>query len=182
MNEDSLITFDNLRYYDQKMKAKVSGQLQEKVDKYDYNSHNHDLSACRADLLHTTSTVVDNARTAGFRKCKTVTSANGTVEIDTNVYDMAYLTLSGTVTITLLDTEFDGARADNFYRGSLARHIKIIIKNPTAGSINWPESVVWINDETPTYTSGSNKVDVIDLFTPDGEVWFANIMKSWTLN
>jgi len=176
MNDEKLVTFNNLKYYDSKLRTYITNEGTKKSP----INHSHALYELETDPSHTITTQVDIDRTAGFRKCLQKNYAQGIVQINTNIYDMVYLELSEPVTIELLDINFDPA--EDLNRGSKARHIKIIIKNPSAG-ITWPDNVVWIDENNPpTYTSGNDKVDVVDLFTPDGTVWFANIMKSWTLN
>ena len=178
---DKIVTFENLEAYDQKIKAKMSTELSKKVNTAAYSVHSHALKDIEIDNMHMPTNKVDTDRTAGFRKCLTDNNASGPIQINTNNYDMVYLTLSGAVTIELTNTDFDPSEDANLYRGSKARHIKIIVKNPSAG-ITWPSSVVWIDEKNPpTYTSGNDKIDVIDLFTPDGDIWFANIMQSWSL-
>ena len=178
---DKLLTFENLESYDQQIKTKISQELARKVNKSVYDIHSHELKDLADDTQHKLTNQVDIDRTTGFRRCLTDNNASGPIQINTNNYDMAYLTLSGAISIQLKDVDFDPSEDSNLYRGSKARHIKIIVKNPSAG-ITWPSSVVWINENNPpTYTSGSDKVDVIDLFTPDGDIWFANIMQSWSL-
>lgn len=182
---DSLITFDNLQHYDSEIKKHIANELGDKLDKSVYDNHLNSASHYLSDMIQSDTakytTQAEINRLQGFRRCETMENVSGTVQLMTNNFDMFYLVLSGAVTnMQLIDTATDAAVVNN--NSTLARHIKIIVKNPSAG-INWPSSVVWMNGEAPSYTSGYTNadVDVFDLFTPDGVTWFGHYMQKWTI-
>lgn len=174
---DSLVTFENLQHYDSKIKTKISELVSDRAPAI----HSHELSRIIQSDEYRTTNLADINRLAGFRMCETKVNVSGPVQLNTNNFDMFYLTLSGAITsMQILDTATDAAIENS--RSTLARHIKIIIKNPSAG-ITWPSSIVWMNGTAPSYPSGYTDadVDVFDLFTPDGEIWFGHYMQKWTI-
>jgi len=174
---DNLVTFENLQRYHNQLETKITQELNEKVSASQFRNHTHELANLTVSNDARPTTLADINRLAGFRMCSIDENAMGSIQLNTNNYDMFYLVLAGSVTISILDVPTDASITNN--RSTLARHIKVIIKNPSKG-ITWPDSVVWMNGIEPG-TSGNNSVDIVDMFTPNGEVWFANTLKSWTL-
>lgn len=184
MSDRNLVTFGNLKHYNDKLKESLEVKFHNKAD----DPHHHDLVELGTDINHMPTTQADINRLAGFRKCYINDNAIGEIPIESTYYDMFYLTLTGSTTLKIKNPNTDPSedRSHNTY----ARHIKIIIKNPSRGII-WSfenlnttseqPQLFWINGTEYTPTSGANSVDVFDLFTPDGITWFGNFMKSWTL-
>ena len=183
MSDRNLVTFGNLKHYNDKLNENLEIRFHGKAD----DPHHHDLAEMGTDINHLPTKQSDINRLSAFRRCYINDSATGNVPLDSTHYDMFYLQLTGRVTLEIKNENTDPAeeKTDNTY----ARHIKVIIKNPSRG-VDWsfignisseqPE-LLWMNGTEYTPTTGDNSVDVFDLFTPDGVVWFGNFMKSWTL-
>lgn len=184
MSDNNLVNFGNLKKYDQLNNYKINKKFRTLDSGKSNVGHNHSLKDLDEDDEHKTISRSDLNRLAGFRRCDINANASGNVKLNSNKYDMFYLILTGPVTISIINDRTDAILDETETNNTYARHIKVIIKNPSQGVI-WPidePSVVWINGELPVPSEGENSVDIVDLFTPDGQIWFGNYMKKWIIN
>ena len=174
---NNLVDFEHLQQYDSKIKAEISNAVSGKTDV----GHSHVVDKITFKDSATVTTKWDINRLASYRNCDVKTRIAGDCHLDSDKYDMFYLTLTGAVNLIIdhnpLDTEDPESKLS-------AREIKVIIQtNGEEVTWNWPNTaanarrrIIWMNGDAPTYTSG---VDVVDLFTVDGNDWFAYIMKNF---
>lgn len=184
----NLVDFEHLQQYHNALNDDINTKLYGKSD----SDHQHSLIHCRVSNSATHVSVEDYTRLAGYRRCDARANASGTVTLNCTNYSMFYLDLVGETTIildnpkTTVTVNTSGDNIDKYMNMSdyatKAREIKVILKNPGSKTIHWPSNVVWM-DGDPVYsgTGNDNKVDVADLFTADGSIWFAHLLKNFSV-
>jgi hypothetical protein len=174
---NNLVDFEHLQQYTSLVKKEISNAVNQKTDV----GHSHVVNSITFTPNKRTTTDWDINRLASYRNCDIKERVSGDCHLDSDTYDMFYITLTGSVNLIIDHHPLDTEEVD---KKLTAREIKIIIQtNGENVSWDWPSNpsnarrrILWMNGETPTYTSG---VDVIDLFTVDGDDWFAYIMKNF---
>lgn len=170
MSDKNLIDFSGLRYYTEKIKDYITNvALYSKADAV----HSHSLSQIELPVGTTVIPATDVTRVKGFRNCYIPDNTSGSISVNTDIYDMVYIEMTGAVNISLV--------VDKVNSPTTARYLKVILKNPRHGVV-WNDSanIKWMNSESePTYTQEEDKVDIIDLVTANGTTWFASISKNY---
>lgn len=193
MSDRNVVDYNGLQKYDNKIKEYISSNG---ANNYAPLSHTHYLGDIGFTPEQDTIPRDDVSRLKGFRNCcipKNPTNGSliteGNITIDTDLYDMAYVDLTGDANIKLKIGSDEGTPVSH------ARCLKLILKNASLHNITWEydsahhtHSIVW-RDGDNVFSEGANKVDIVDLVTAgiDEEgriatntvVWYASISKTY---